>query len=105
MYDWIIFIIWLAGLCCIPDLLLLNKRPTATLAWLWAILLFPVLGAGLYLAIGTERVNRRRMKLRRELHGRGSQISSPQDGIRYSMPATEENAVTSEAGTLFKGLA
>jgi cardiolipin synthase len=41
---WLLFMVWLAGWSCIPHLLLLNKRPTATLAWLWAILLFPAIG-------------------------------------------------------------
>ena len=49
---WILLTIWLASVACIPHMLLLNKRPTATLAWLWAILLIPGLGAALYLAIG-----------------------------------------------------
>ena len=102
---WALLFLWVAGWLCIPHLLLLNKRPTATLAWVWAILLFPVLGAGLYLAIGTERVNRRRMKLRRELRGRELQISGPGDMPRHLTHAAEENAVTPEAGTLFKGLA
>lgn len=41
MWEWILEGFWVVGLLCIPHLLLLNKRPTATLAWLWAILLFP----------------------------------------------------------------
>ena len=58
-------ILWAIGFACIPHLLLLNKRPTATLAWLWALLLFPGLGALLYLAVGTERVRRRRKRRQR----------------------------------------
>jgi len=74
MFLWFLLALWIAGLCCIPDLLLLNKRPTATLAWLWAIVLFPVLGPIFYLAIGSERVKRRRMNSRR--HFRGKQENS-----------------------------
>ena len=62
MWVWILLALWLTSWLCIPHLLLLNKRPTATLAWLWAILLFPVVGAGLYLAIGSEQVARRRQE-------------------------------------------
>ena len=62
MWLWILLVLWVLSLACIPHLLLLNKRPTATLAWLWAILLFPGLGAGLYLAIGSETVQRRRQE-------------------------------------------
>jgi cardiolipin synthase len=57
--------LWLFSFACIPHLLLLNKRPTATLAWLWALLLFPGVGAVLYLAVGTERVRRRRKRRQR----------------------------------------
>ena len=38
-----------------------TKSPNATLAWLWAILLFPGLGGLLYLLIGSERVKRQRL--------------------------------------------
>src|ERR1700761_6681406 len=58
-------ILWAVSFGCIPHLLLLNKRPTATLAWLWALLLFPGIGAVLYLAVGTERVRRRRRRRQR----------------------------------------
>jgi cardiolipin synthase len=51
----------------IPHLLLLKKRPSATLAWLWAIVFIPYLGALAYLAIGTDRLKRRRLR-RRQLH-------------------------------------
>lgn len=61
MWFWILIAVWLAGWACIPHLLLLNKRPTATLAWLWALLLFPFFGTILYLMIGSEQVKRRRV--------------------------------------------
>ena len=48
----------------IPHLLLLKKRPSATLAWLWAIIFIPFLGALVYLAIGTDRLKRRRLRRR-----------------------------------------
>ena len=62
---WILIILWICSFGCIPHLLLLNKRPTATLAWLWALLLFPGIGALFYLAVGTERVRRRRRRRKR----------------------------------------
>src|SRR5262249_16185940 len=43
----------------IPHVLLQRKQPLATLAWIWAILLFPFFGPMLYLLIGTERVQGR----------------------------------------------
>ncbi len=54
------FATWVA----IPHLLLLKKRPTATLAWLWAILFVPFLGPLFYLLFGTDRLMRRRLKRR-----------------------------------------
>jgi cardiolipin synthase A/B len=48
----------------IPHLLLLKKRPSATLAWLWAIIFIPIVGGMAYFAIGTDRLKRRRLKRR-----------------------------------------
>ena len=44
-----------------------SKAPAATLAWLWTLLFFPGLGALLYLLIGSERVARRSLALRKDL--------------------------------------
>jgi len=43
------------------------KPPGSTLAWLWALLLFPGVGALFYILIGNERVPRRRMALMQAL--------------------------------------
>ena len=48
----------------VPHLLLLKKRPAATLAWLWAILFIPFLGTLVYCLFGTDRLKRRRLKHR-----------------------------------------
>jgi len=61
----------------IPHLLLLKKRPTATLAWLWAILFIPFLGAGAYLLIGTDRLKRGRLKRRALFSARATRGPSP----------------------------
>jgi len=61
----ILVLLYAFSFACIPHLLLLNKRPTATLAWLWALFLFPGIGAVFYLAVGTERVKRRRRRRQR----------------------------------------
>ncbi|MBX7158020.1 MAG: cardiolipin synthase [Verrucomicrobiae bacterium] len=52
------------SLSTIPHLLLLKKRPVSTLAWLWAIILFPYVGALFYLLMGTDRMKRKRLKRR-----------------------------------------
>jgi cardiolipin synthase len=63
----------------IPHLLLLKKRPSATLAWLWAIVFMPFVGALFYFGFGTDRLKRRRLR-RRNLHSsRFSRQGSPAD--------------------------
>ncbi len=59
-----LLVCYLASWAFIPHLLLLKKRPAATLAWLWAILFIPLLGALAYFAIGTDRLRRQRLKRR-----------------------------------------
>jgi cardiolipin synthase A/B len=61
----------------IPHLLLLKKRPTATLAWLWAILFIPFIGAFAYFAIGTDRLKRRRLRRRNLFSSRTSRQLPP----------------------------
>jgi cardiolipin synthase len=55
----------------IPPLLLLKKRPSATLAWLWAIVFIPFIGALFYFGFGTDRLKRRRLR-RRSLYSAGT---------------------------------
>ena len=76
---WLLLIVWVAGLACIPHLLLLNKRPTATLAWLWALILFPLFGMLLYLMIGSEQVKRRRRDRRQKFRGKDRWSSARSD--------------------------
>jgi cardiolipin synthase A/B len=54
-----------------------NKSPNATLAWLWAILLFPILGGVAYFLLGSERVYRRRLQLVHDLESRAGPHGSP----------------------------
>ncbi len=60
-----LLVAYFASWAFIPHLLLLKKRPTATLAWLWAIIFIPYAGALAYFAIGTDRLRRQRLKRRR----------------------------------------
>ena len=55
---------YLATWTAVPHLLLLKKRPSATLAWLWAILFIPFVGPLVYGLFGTDRLKRRRLKRR-----------------------------------------
>jgi cardiolipin synthase len=61
----------------IPHLLLLKKRPTATLAWLWAIVFIPFVGAAFYCLIGTDRLRRLRLKRRTLFSARISRQGIP----------------------------
>ena len=104
MWEWILEAFWVLGLLCIPHLLLLNKRPTATLAWLWAILLFPVVGPSLYLMIGTERIKRARIRRRRHFRGKGRFASGDSTGTRGAHGASGPEVLPPDAQTLFRSL-
>ncbi len=49
---------WLA----IPHVLLSKKRPTATLAWVWAIIAVPFGGPIVYFMFGADRMQRKRLR-------------------------------------------
>ncbi|HKB89757.1 MAG TPA: cardiolipin synthase, partial [Opitutaceae bacterium] len=68
---------YFATWAAIPHLLLLKKRPTATLAWLWAILFIPFLGVLAYFAIGTDRLKRKRLKRRNLFSARATLQATP----------------------------
>ncbi len=102
MWEWILEGFWIVGLLCIPHLLLLNKRPTATLAWLWAILLFPVVGPALYLMIGSEQIKRARIRRRRHFRGRGRFASADTTAAHG---ASDPDAMPPDSQRLFRSLA
>ena len=54
-----------------------NKSPNATLAWLWAILLFPVLGGIAYFLLGSERLYRRRLRLVHDFECKAGLLGNP----------------------------
>ena len=61
----------------IPWILLAGKRPEATLAWIWAILLFPFLGPFAYLLFGVDRVTRSRRRTRKPAQQRDGTPHEP----------------------------
>jgi cardiolipin synthase len=66
----------------IPHLLAQRtKSPNATLAWLWAILLFPGIGGLLYLLMGSEKVRRQRLAAVAAVHHPITAIAPPEDRI------------------------
>ncbi len=75
----LLLVLYFATWGFIPHLLLLKKRPAATLAWLWAIVFIPLLGGFAYLAIGTDRLKRARLKHRAPFSARASRRPLPAD--------------------------
>ncbi len=55
----------------IPHVLLRNKPPVSTLAWIWAVILFPYIGPLFYLFFGTERIERKKLRANREMAASG----------------------------------
>jgi cardiolipin synthase len=104
MWIWILAGVWVLGWCCIPQLLLLNKRPTATLAWLWALLLFPLVGPALYLMIGSETIKRARIKRRQAFRGKGPRGPKSGTGPGKLHHAAKE-ALSEDAQQLLQSLA
>jgi cardiolipin synthase len=105
MWFWLLLAAWILGWCCIPQLLLLNKRPTATLAWLWALILFPVAGPALYLMIGSERVKRRRMRRRLDFRGKERRTSGRAKAAKSSDLLSQEKGLKPAERSLLQGLA
>jgi len=73
----LLLLCYFATWAAIPHLLLLKKRPTATLAWLWAILFIPFLGASFYCLFGTDRLKRRRLKHRSRFTAHSARQRTP----------------------------
>ncbi|HEY5080031.1 MAG TPA: cardiolipin synthase [Opitutaceae bacterium] len=86
----VLLLCYFATWAFIPHLLLLKKRPSATLAWLWAIIFIPFLGALAYFALGTDRLKRRRLR-RRTLYSARS--------TRHGAPASSGNPESTDAAT------
>src|SRR4029453_316381 len=56
----------------IPFILLRNKPPVSTLAWVWAVILFPYLGPLFYFVFGDERLARKKVRASREMSSTGA---------------------------------
>ena len=97
--------VWVAGWLCLPHLLLLNKRPTATLAWLWAIIFIPAIGPALYLMIGSERVKRRRSKKRSQFRKQEHWSTARAATAKTSAQMAAEIRLGEEDRTLLDSLA
>jgi cardiolipin synthase A/B len=67
----LLWIGYLATWATIPHILLRNKPPASTLAWIWAVILFPYAGTIFYLVFGTDRLVRQKLRATREMDASG----------------------------------
>jgi cardiolipin synthase len=84
--------VWLSYLltwAVIPHVLLRNKPPVSTLAWIWAVILFPYIGPLFYFIFGTERIERKKLRASKEMAASG---------------AREERKITARTRQLVDGL-
>lgn len=68
-------IVWFGYLltwATIPHILSRNKPPASTLAWIWAVILFPYGGAIFYFIFGTDRLVRQRLRATRKMDASGA---------------------------------
>jgi len=71
MHWWFIWIGYLLTWAVIPHILTRNKPPASTLAWIWAVILFPYGGAIFYFLFGTDRLVRQKLRATREMDASG----------------------------------
>ncbi len=94
---WSVVCSYLLTWAVIPHVLLRNKPPVSTLAWIWAIILFPFLGPLFYLIFGTERIQRKKLRATREMAASGvreeRKITARTEALVESLPASERAAV------------
>jgi len=67
----LLWIGYLATWATIPHILLRNKPPASTLAWIWAVILFPYAGTLFYFIFGTDRLVRQKLRATREMDASG----------------------------------
>ncbi len=81
----------------IPHILLRNKPPASTLAWIWAVLLFPYGGPIFYFVFGTDRLVRQRLRATREMDASGAReerrVSSDTRAAVAHLPEAEQRRV------------
>ncbi|MBW8780420.1 MAG: cardiolipin synthase [Verrucomicrobia bacterium] len=82
---------YIVSAIALAHLFWLRKRPAATLAWAWGILLFPYLGALFYWGIGADRLRRKRLHRRAGFHS----LWAGQPAVDDVSELPEEDAVFS----------
>ncbi|MEO5717631.1 MAG: cardiolipin synthase [Chthoniobacterales bacterium] len=89
--------VWLGYLltwAAIPHILLRNKPPASTLAWVWAVILFPYVGPFFYLLFGTDRLVRQKLRATRAMDALGAReerkITAHTEALVEKLPPTEQ---------------
>jgi cardiolipin synthase len=92
-------LVWIGYLltwATIPHILLRNKPPASTLAWIWAVILFPYGGTIFYFIFGTDRLVRQRLRATREMDASGAReerrIRADTQALIDSLPEHERAA-------------
>jgi cardiolipin synthase len=74
---WFFVVGWVLGIAVVPRILLQKKSPVSTLAWIWAVLLFPFAGALVYFVFGADRIRRQRLRRREQFRARRERDAGP----------------------------
>ncbi len=69
----------------IPHILLRNKPPASTLAWIWAVILFPYGGTIFYFVFGTDRLVRQKLRATREMDVSGARADRQVDATTKAL--------------------
>jgi len=81
----------------IPHILLRNKPPVSTLAWIWAVILFPYVGPLFYFVFGSERIERQKLRASQEMAASGTRsvhkISAHTAALTAALSGPERAAV------------
>lgn len=93
-------LVWIGYLltwATIPHILLRNKPPASTLAWVWAVILFPYGGAIFYFVFGTDRLVRQKLRATREMDASGARTERRVNadtlaGLEQLAPAERQSA-------------
>ncbi len=97
MHWWLIALGYILTWGAIPHILTRNKPPASTLAWIWAVILFPYLGALFYFIFGTDRLVRQKLRATREMDasgGRGERrLNSDTRALLENLPPGERAGV------------
>jgi cardiolipin synthase len=93
-------LVWLGYLLtwtAIPHILMRNKPPASTLAWIWAVILFPYVGPIFYVVFGTDRLVRQKLRATRAMDAAGAReerkSTARTEALLERLPAAEQPTV------------